>query len=87
MAKGDRYRLRTPKRIYYLVHLNNDDLTEDGHGVTFDDMNHTMSTFEDTPYLTPIATQLMREMSNGNSTCDLFSQSKNNNSDDEEDNI
>lgn len=67
--------------------LNNDDLTEDGHGVTFDDMNHTMSNFEDTPYLTPIATQLMREMSNGNSTCDLFSQSKNNNSDDEEDNI
>jgi hypothetical protein len=62
--------------------LNNDDLTEDGN-----DMNHTVSNFEDTPYLTPTATQLMREMSNGNSTCDIFAQSKNKNSHDEEDNI
>jgi AraC-like DNA-binding protein len=53
-----------------------DDLTEDGHRVTFDDMNHTVSNFEDSPYLTPCATQVMRELSTG-TTCDMFAQSKN----------
>ena len=54
-----------------------------------DDMNHTMSNFEDTPYLTPNATQLMREISKTRDLfCDLFAQSKNNNShDDGEDNM
>ena len=61
--------------------LNNDDLTEDGHGVTFDDMNHTVSNFEDSPYLTPCATQVMRELSTG-TTCDMFVQSKNSLDDD-----
>lgn len=62
----------------------NNDLTEDGDG---DDMNHTISNFEDSPYLTPCATQVMRELSTG-TTCDIFDQSKNYISDDdEEDNI
>ena len=64
--------------------FNDDGLTENTRLVTFDDMNHTVSNFEDTPYLTPTATQLMREMSSGNSTCDLFAQSKHD--DDEENN-
>jgi hypothetical protein len=67
--------------------FDDDGLTENTRLVTFDDMNHTVSNFEDTPYLTPTATQLMREMSSGNSTCDLFAQSKNDDDDDEEDNI
>jgi hypothetical protein len=67
--------------------LSNDDFDDDGltentRLVAFDDMNHTVSNFEDTPYLTPTATQLMREMSTGNSTCDLFDESR---CDDEED--
>ena len=66
--------------------LNNDDLTEDGHGVTFDDMNHTVSNFEDSPYLTPCATQVMRELSTG-TTCDMFVQSKNNLDDDDEEDM
>jgi len=57
--------------------------TENGQGVTFDDMNHEVSNFEDTPYLTPSATQVMREISCGNSTCDLFAQVKNNFDDDD----
>jgi AraC-like DNA-binding protein len=48
-------------------------LTENEHG---DDMNHTVSNFEDSPYLTPCATQVMRELSTG-TTCDMFAQSKN----------
>jgi len=31
--------------------------------------------FEDSPYLTPCATQVMRELSTG-TTCDIFEQSK-----------
>jgi hypothetical protein len=59
-----------------------DDLTEDGN-----DMNHTVSNFEDSPYLTPCATQVMREISTG-TTCDMFVQSKNSLDDDsDEDNI
>jgi AraC-like DNA-binding protein len=67
---------------YSFDNLNND-LTEDG-----DDMNHTVSNFEDSPYLTPCATQVMRELSTG-TTCDMFGQSKNFISDDsdEEENI
>ena len=66
----------------------NDDLPENGLGVSVDDdMTHVLSNFEDSPYLTPCATQVMRELSTG-TTCDMFAQSKNYISDDEEeDNI
>ena len=48
-----------------------------------DSMNHVLSNFEDSPYLTPGATQVMMEISN-DTNCDLFAQSKNNNSCDTE---
>jgi AraC-like DNA-binding protein len=59
-----------------------DDLTQVGNH--FDDMAHVLSNFEDSPYLTPLATQVMREISVG-TTCDLFAQSKNYISDDDDD--
>jgi hypothetical protein len=58
-----------------------DDLTQVGNH--FDDMSHVLSNFEDSPYLTPSATQVMREISVG-TTCDLFAQSKNYSSDEEQ---
>jgi hypothetical protein len=66
----------------------NDDLPENGLGVSVDDdMTHVLSNFEDSPYLTPCATQVMRGVSTG-TTCDIFAQSKNYISDeDDEDNI
>lgn len=72
-----------------------DDLLDNSQStrlVTFDDddddMEHVISNFQDTPYLTPTATQLMREISNGNDACDAFAQSKNNyESEEEEENI
>ena len=45
---------------------------------TFDDLHHVVSNFEDAPYLTPCATQLMRDMSVGTAGCDVFSQTTNN---------
>ncbi len=52
--------------------------------VDLDDfMNHVLSNFEDSPYLTQGATQVMMEISN-DTNCDLFAQSKNNNSCDTE---
>ena len=48
-----------------------------------DVMNHVLSNFEDSPYLTQGATQIMMEISN-DTNCDLFAQSKNNNSCDTE---
>jgi AraC-like DNA-binding protein len=66
----------------------NDDLPENGLGVSVDDdMTHVLSNFEDSPYLTPCATQVMRGVSTG-TACDIFAQSKNYISDeDDEDNI
>jgi AraC-like DNA-binding protein len=68
-----------------------DDLSENELDISVDveddDMRHVLSNFEDSPYLTPCATQVMRELSTG-TTCDMFAQSKNYISDDEEeDNI
>jgi AraC-like DNA-binding protein len=68
-----------------------DDLSENELDISVDvdddDMTHVLSNFEDSPYLTPCATQVMRELSTG-TTCDMFAQSKNYISDDdEEDNI
>ena len=60
-----------------------DNLTENGDGVIFHEMEHVMSNFEDTPYRTPTATQLMREMSNGTTACDIFSQTTNSLGDEE----
>jgi hypothetical protein len=53
---------------------NNDELTELDNRYA-DDMAHVLSNFEDSPYLTPCATQVMRELSTG-TTCDIFEQSK-----------
>jgi hypothetical protein len=39
-----------------------------------DDIEHTLSNFSDTPYLTAGATQLMRDISCGTQSCDIFSQ-------------
>ncbi len=49
-------------------------------------MTHVLSNFEDSPYLTPCATQVMREISCG-TTCDIFAQSKNYISDDDDDEL
>ena len=64
----------------------NDDLTENTKVVTFDEMEHVLSNFEDTPYLTPTATQLMREISSGASS-DIFAQSKYHDDDEDTENI
>ena len=53
---------------------NNDELTELDNRYA-DDMAHVLSNFQDSPYLTPCATQVMRELSSG-TTCDMFEQSK-----------
>ena len=58
------------------------DLTDDHE----EDMTHVLSNFEDSPYLTPCATQVMREISCG-TTCDIFAQSKNYISDDDNDEL
>jgi len=39
-----------------------------------DDIQHTLSNFSDTPYLTLGATRLMRDISCGTKSCDIFSQ-------------
>jgi hypothetical protein len=59
------------------------DFPETHNIVTFDDIEHVLSNFEDTPYLTPTVTQVMREISTG-TTCDIFAQSKNYISDDDD---
>ena len=59
------------------------DYPETHNIVTFDDMEHVLSNFEDTPYLTPTVTQVMREISTG-TTCDIFAQSNNYISDDDD---
>jgi len=46
----------------------------DSDDATFDDLDHVVSNFQDAPYLTPGATQLMRYMSSGTTDCDIFSQ-------------
>jgi len=43
----------------------------------FDDLQHDISNFEDTPYLTPGATQIMRSISAGTEASDIFSQTTN----------
>jgi len=58
----------------------NDDLTDNEPEIN--DISHVLSNFEDSPYLTPCATQVMRELSTG-TTCDIFAQSKNDEDDDD----
>ena len=53
-----------------------DNLSENGLEISVDDMAHVVSNFEDSPYITPTSTQVMREISTG-TTCNIFSQSKN----------
>ena len=64
--------------------LNLYDIQSSSQDDDLDDvMNHVLSNFEDSPYLTPGATQVMIEISH-DTNCDLFAQSKNNNSCDTE---
>jgi AraC-like DNA-binding protein len=64
--------------------LNLYDIQSSSQDVDLDDvMNHVLSNFEDSPYLTPGATQVMIEISH-DTNCELFAQSKNNNSCDTE---
>jgi AraC-like DNA-binding protein len=58
----------------------NDDLTDNEPEIN--DISHVLSNFEDSPYLTPCATQVMRELSTG-TTCDIFAQYKNDEDDDD----
>jgi hypothetical protein len=66
--------------------LDTDDLSENELEISVDDMSHVVSNFEDSPYITPTATQVMREISTG-TTCDIFAQSKNYISDDSDTDI
>jgi len=52
-------------------HYSNDDSD------MFDALNHVVSNFEDTPYLTSGATQIMRDITIGISSCDIYSQTTN----------
>jgi len=65
---------------YPFGHLGDDN---DNDNDNDNDMNHVLSNFQDSPYLTPCVTQVMRDVSCG-TNCDLFAQPKDDNNDDDE---
>jgi hypothetical protein len=56
---------------------SNSNIYPDNNSNDDSDIQHVVSNFEDTPYLTSGATQIMRDISVGISSCDIYSQTPN----------